>query len=265
MVIVNYALADHVERLLDSGALVGQRVLLVDNASQPDHLRRLAVRHGAELLLLERNYGFAGAVNRGIAHAGEHGPVLLLNPDVRLGPSDVDELRHALIQRGLTGVTPLLVNVDGSVQVGTAGGPVTPTGFAVYFLFLSHLVPGARGTFYTRRQLAGALRPDWVCMACLLLDRDAFGRYGPIPEHELVYAEDVAWGWTASRAGARFAVVPGVRVVHEQGAAGGSRRWSSASARLALREHGPVKGRVALLAMRVGLGARRLLRRRGGS
>ena len=222
-------------------------------------MRALADRHGAEALLLGRNHGFAGAVNRAVGQAGDHGPVLLLNPDVHLGASDVASLRAALVEARFTGVTPLLVHGNGSVQVGTAGGPVTVAGFATYFLFLSHLVPSARGIFYTRRQLVRGVAPVWACMACLLLDGDAFARYGPLPEDEVVYAEDVAWGWSASRAGARFGVLQAVRVVHEQGAAGASPRWRGALARLAVRELGRSRGRLAQGAMWLGLGARQVV------
>lgn len=262
VVVVNYGVVDHVERLMASGALLGQRVLLVDNDSQPQRLQAVARAHEAEVLLLDRNHGFAGAVNRALAHAGDHGPVLLLNPDVRLKASDVLALRRALAHGRLTGVTPLLLNRDGSVQVGTAGGPATLAGFVAYFLFVSHLVPAVGGVCHTRRQLLSGRAPAWACMACLMLDAQAFRRYGPIPEHELVYAEDVAWGWAASRRGACFAVLRDVCVVHEQGAAGASPRWRHALTRLAVRENGPARGRMASGAMVLGLAIRRLIGRR---
>ena len=260
VVIVNYRLARHIDRLLNSGALEGHRVLLVDNDSEPERVRETAEAHGAELLLLDRNFGFAGAVNRGIAHAGEHGPVLLLNPDVSVDAEDLARLRLELTARHVTGVTPLLVNLDGSLQVGTAGGPFTLRGFIGYFLFLGHVLPAARGVFFTPRQLVGEVPPRWACMACLMLDGAAFHRYGPLPEFELMYGEDVAWGWAASRAGASFAIASDVRVVHAQGAAGASWRWTGALRRLAVRELGPVRGRIAVAAMWAGLEIRRLTR-----
>jgi GT2 family glycosyltransferase len=260
VLIVNYRLADHIERLLASACLVPHRVLLVDNASQPERLRQIAGRFGTELLLLDRNYGFAGAVNRALAQATPASTVLLLNPDVHMGSGTLDALRRALADdRGLTGVTPLLLNGDGSRQVGTAGGPPSVAGFFSYFCFVSHLLPRTRGVMFTRRQLASGLTPSWLCMACLLVRGDAFSRFGPVPEFELAYAEDVAWGVAASAAGARFAVLPRVTVVHEQGAAGESARWKHALARLAVREAGLVRGCLARVFMEVGLGVRALV------
>lgn len=258
VVIVNYRLSGHIEDLLASGELSGHRVLLVDNGSEPDRIQGLARRYGAECLLLERNVGFAGAVNRGVAHAGIHAEVLLLNPDVHLTGTALAALRAALVARDLTGVSPLLVGSRGELQVGVAGGRATAGRVAAYFLFLSHLVPRCRGVFYTRKQLRSGLDPVWVCMACLLVRGDAFRRFGPIPEHELVYAEDLSWGVAASAAGARFGIISDVAVVHEGGAAGASRQWSGALARYVVREHGRLAGGVAAASMWTGLVLRRL-------
>ena len=262
VVMVNYRLADHIEAQLVQGRLASHRVLLIDNASQPERIRDLARRHRTELLLLDVNHGFAGAVNRGLAAAAPAPQVLLLNPDVSIDARDLAVLRKELLERRLTAITPLLVTPEGTTQVGTAGGPVSLAAFAAYFLCVSHLFRQARGIFYTRRQLAAGMEPTWLCMACLLGQGDAFARYGPIPERELVYAEDVAWGVNARRHGARFAVLSDVRAVHEQGAAGASWRWRGALARLAKREIGPLGGGLAGACMWLGLGLRRLAGRR---
>ncbi|MDQ3898354.1 MAG: glycosyltransferase [Actinomycetota bacterium] len=174
VVIVNYRLAAHIESLLASGVLDGHDVLLVDNGSQPDLVEALARQHGTDLFLLDRNYGFAGAINRAISHADSTADVLLLNPDVRLKPGDIDALRRAMAGTDLTAVSPLPVAPDGSTQVGTAGGHVTPWTIALYFLFVSHVLQRARGAFYTRKQLLARCEPAWLCMACLLVRSGAF-------------------------------------------------------------------------------------------
>jgi len=260
VIVVNYHLADEVEEVLRSGALSAHDVVLVDNGSQPDRLRHLATQHGTRLLLLDRNYGFAGAVNRAVATLPPGSHLLLLNPDVRLTTSAVTALVRALTDRDLTGVAPTLVSLDGSVQIAS-GGPVTLSSFCAYFLCLAHVLPRARGIFYTRRQVRAGLPPAWLGMACLLLRDGALTQYGPIPEDELVYAEDVAWGTAATTAGARFAVVPDIRVTHSQGASGASACWRGALVRLARRRLGPMQGWMAALAMSAGLAARRLARR----
>src|SRR6476469_2609028 len=125
VVVVNYGLASRIERLLENGALDDAQVLLVDNASDPQRVRELAERFGTQLLLLDRNYGFAGAVNRAVSQAGAHEEILLLNPDVEISASQLRVLHSARSHARLTGVSPILLNTDGTVQVGTAGGALT--------------------------------------------------------------------------------------------------------------------------------------------
>lgn len=262
VVIVNYQLADYIERLLRQRPFDHDvRILLVDNDSQPDQMREVAEAYGTELLLLDRNYGFAGAVNRAVESVPRHREVLLLNPDVSLTPAALARLRQVRTERELTGVTPLLCHSDGTIQVGTAGGHASLGAFMGYFLFVSYLFPRVRGVFYTRRQLRDPPAAAWLCMACLLLEGDAFQRFGPVPETELAYAEDVAWGVAASRKGARFAVVTDLEVTHEQGAAGAAFLWRDAVARLAVMENGRWAGGLAVASMTAGLGVRAVLRR----
>jgi GT2 family glycosyltransferase len=95
-------------------------------------------------------------------------------------------------------------------------------------------------------------------MACLLLTPEAFARFGPIPETELVYAEDLAWGTAASVNGARFQLDSDIVVRHDQGSSGASDRWVGAIERLCRARLGPVRGRLAVVAIKLGLGIRRL-------
>lgn len=258
---VNYRLAAHIERVLASGALAACHVVLVDNASEPEKLTALARRYGADLLLLDRNVGFAAAVNRAVDWAGKHAQVLLLNPDVHVDEADLAVLKGALAADDLTGVSPLLVGQRGVLQGGMAGGVVTAWRLGAYFLFLTHLFPKWRGAFYTRRQVRSGVAPAWISMACLLLRGDAFERFGPITEHETVYAEDLAWGVAATAAGARFRVLRDVNVLHEGGASGASSEWSRAVIRYVVREQGRARGYVASACMWVGLVLRRLVGR----
>ena len=251
-VLVNYHCADHIENRLRSGLFeVSDEVLIVDNDSDPERLAAWKSAYRVTPVLLPRNVGFAAAVNEAVRLSVTKAPILLLNPDAELDSAGLTRLVQGLA--GLDAVAPLLRGSDGRVQVGAAGGPLTLTSVATYFLFLSHLVPRLRGVFLTRRQLVAGTAADWLCMACLLLDADAFDDYGPIPEDELVYAEDVAWGTAATRAGARQRLLPDLVVVHEQGVSGGGAAWTGAFQRLLLRRLGRTRGRLGVIAMKVGL------------
>jgi N-acetylglucosaminyl-diphospho-decaprenol L-rhamnosyltransferase len=260
-VLVNYRCADHIEDRLRSGVFEpSDEVVIVDNASDPERVEAWKSTYGVTPVLLPTNVGFAAAVNEAVRRSVTRAPILLLNPDAELAAGALSELLLGLCP-GVDGVAPLLRGTDGRVQVGSAGGRLTLGSVARYFLFLSHVLPRLRGIFLTRRQLARGMRADWLCMACLLVAPDAFDRFGPIPEDEIVYAEDVAWGTAASASGGRFALLSSVEVVHEQGVSGGSGAWLGALERLEVRRLGPVRGRLAVALTRAGLAVRRARRR----
>jgi hypothetical protein len=260
VVMVNYHCLADIEARLRASTLAGHDVIVVDNGDDPAGVRQACDAHGARPLLLDHNVGFAAAVNRAVVTVEVPGrPWLLLNPDVELSRDQLSALATRLGSR--TGVAPVLTNTEGRLQVGVAGGRVTLGTVAAYFLFVSHLVPRVRGLFLTRRQASSARDVDWLCMACLLLAADAFERFGPIPETELVYAEDIAWGTSASGRGAHFEVVPDVRVRHVQGGSGASALWVGAVERLCRARMGPIRGRLAIVAIRAGLVVRRIVGR----
>jgi GT2 family glycosyltransferase len=261
-VLVNYRCADHIEDRLRSGLFeASDEVLIVDNASDPERVEAWKSEYGVTPVLLPTNVGFAAGVNAALADKPDDRPVLLLNPDAHLDGRTLGGMIEAL-SAGLDGVAPLLRDTGGGVQVGAAGGPLTLGSVAAYFLFLSHLVPRLRGVFLTRRQLSRGSAVDWLCMACLLVAPDAFARFGRIPEDEIVYGEDLAWGTSATGQGARFALLPDLAVIHEQGVSGGSGAWTGAFERLLRRRLGPVAGRLAVASTRTGLAARRFRRGR---
>jgi GT2 family glycosyltransferase len=95
--VVSYGTAAHLPGALD--ALLAQthpdlHVLVVDNASA-DGSADLARRHAdVEVIANDRNLGYTGAANQGVARARE--ALLLLTPDVRLDPGHVAALVAAL-------------------------------------------------------------------------------------------------------------------------------------------------------------------------
>jgi GT2 family glycosyltransferase len=229
-VIVNFRSAHYVERLLSSGALDDTAVVLVDNGSEPADVGRLCTRYGAVPVLLGENVGFARGVNAGIDRVARSGAVprhlLIVNPDVSVPVGAITRLQAVADSLDADGVCPLiLVEPTGTVQGANGGGPLTLWSVAAYYWWLSRLFPNARGLFLNRRQvgrLTAPTRLDWIPMTCLLVRWDALERFGRIPEAEFMYGEDIAWGVSASKAGAGLFLVPSVTIEHVGGASGDS-------------------------------------------
>jgi GT2 family glycosyltransferase len=263
IVLVNYGSSDRLRELLENPEVARNDVILVDNASEPLAVGDLARIHRAEAFLLERNIGFAAAINEALRRAPRSElPVLLMNPDVTPPPGLLSELVGRLEDERLDGVAPLLRGRGGEVPVGVGGFRPTLWTVTAYAAFLTHLLPWTRGLFLTRRQARAGRQPDWLCMACLLLRADAFARFGTVPEDELVYAEDVAWGSSACEQGARFALASDLSVSHEGGASGASSAWIGATERLIRKRMPGWRGALTARIFRSGLLARRALGRR---
>lgn len=218
VVIVNYCQWRNTARLtrqLRRGEAVRRgaaEVVIVDNHSAPHPaaraLRRLS---GVSLYRSARNTGFARAVNRGTRISrGEW--VLLLNPDVTVGPGFLDQVLDAAERlpaadppAGVVGFQ--LRNRDGTRQASS--GP-----FPTFLNTLGGLVlPRARRKC-RHRPLAGRSPVPWVTGGCLLVRRDCFRQVGGLDEGFFLYYEDVDFCRRARARGWSVWYDPGVAVTH---------------------------------------------------
>ncbi len=94
------------------------RVVIVDDATPaPDHRAKLRAFDGAEIVFLERNAGFAAAVNAGIARAPRDHDVVVLNSDVIARPAWLERLQYAAYrERHIAIVGPKLLYPDLRIQ-----------------------------------------------------------------------------------------------------------------------------------------------------
>jgi len=195
--------------LLDTclGALAGALpVLVVDNSSRAD-VRVVSERHRARYIDPGRNLGFAGGVNLGLSHRrSTTDDVLLLNPDARVTPGDVDRLHRDLR------ATPRLACVAPRQVDGSGGGAdrvgwpfPTPLGAWVEAVGLGTL----------RR------RVDFVIGSVLLVRWEALEEVGPFDERFFLYAEETDWQRRARDVGWGVALCPDVTAVHVGAGTGG--------------------------------------------
>lgn len=95
--------------------------VVVDNGSTDDSIE-IATALGATVIAAETNLGFSAANNRGLqAATGEY--IAFVNPDVRVGYPDLEELADAIDERGGL-VSPQLLNADGTLQPNGRGAPL---------------------------------------------------------------------------------------------------------------------------------------------
>jgi GT2 family glycosyltransferase len=220
-IVVNFRRADATLRTvaeLRAAGSAGLAVLVVENGSGDDSAARLRGRldDAAELLVLDRNEGYCGAVNRGLAWAQRQGApyVLLLNNDVRLPPRFLAPLVATLRNDpGVAAVAPTALRPDG--RVWAEGGSVRA---------LPNLVRLNAHGREPRPVTHGPEAVEFVPGACALYRRSDVEAAGGLDESYFMYWEDVVLGARLRAAGRKVVWLPWVRVVHEAGGSSGGPR-----------------------------------------
>jgi GT2 family glycosyltransferase len=176
---------------------VEHRVIVVDNGSTdgtPLFVRdRFPTVH---LVGLDRNYGFAGGVNRGVAH-GEAPVVVLVNNDVECDPHFLERLAAPLVADRRVGMVAALLLRPGRGVIDSYGLECDAT-LAAYQRFAGASYRG------TPLHAANLLGPTGAAAA---YRRDAFTAVGGLDERMFAYMEDVdlalrlrCLGWSAAGA-----------------------------------------------------------------
>lgn len=196
-------------------------VVVADNASSDiASAREICREFGVELLELDKNLGYGGAVNRAVEALDPSIEfVLVSNPDVIVHPGALERMVLTMKHRSDAGaVGPRVRNPDGSVYPSARRLPSlrTGTGHAVFV----HIWPGNP---WTARYVSDVSDSDrlrtagWLSGSCLLVRRRAFDEIGGFDEEYFMYFEDVDLGLRLSRAGWSNYFDPGAEVTHVGG------------------------------------------------
>lgn len=182
-------------------------VLVVDNASS-DGSRELLAARGVRVLALDRNHGFAGGADRGVA-ATSAPLVAVLNSDARPAPDWLERL--------LAAPRPEHVWCWGSVLVSPSTGAIESAGDLWSDRGFAYKL--ARG-----RPLSELPDDPYEVFAAPgaapLFRRDRFEALGGYEERFFLYYEDIDLAYRALLRGWRALVVPTARVEHLLGASG---------------------------------------------
>ncbi|GEK78816.1 glycosyltransferase family 2 protein [Agrococcus baldri] len=181
------------------------RIVVVDNRSSDDELRAvtaLTERMGWDLVALERNTGFGGGVNAGVAHALEHGAeaMLVLNPDARIDRAAFQALAAAGDERTLR-----------SPIVRSPSGRVWFSGLDI------DLVDGEIRHPRRRHEFPAGRPVPWLSGACLWITREVWELSGGFDDAYFLYWEDVDFSRRVVERGGSLLVVEDAVAMHDEG------------------------------------------------
>lgn len=217
VVIVNYRKAarlllgvDSLRRQSVAGRL---RIIVWDNSCDPgeeDRLRRAGHAGDFELVVSDRNIGYAAGCNGAIALLPPTDYILLMNPDIVWPHPEALEalLRLADATPDCAILAPAQRNDDGSEPEVARS---FPTLVEQAWRRLRRIA--APPTALPAGDGNGALREtDWVQSSCCLVRRSLLARIGGLDERFFIFMADVALGHQAWRAGLRVCLAPRISV-----------------------------------------------------
>ena len=218
VVIPNWNGRDLLETVLNSLAAQTdspELILVVDNGSEDDSVE-VAGRHGAEVVALDNNYGFARAVNEGLRRVTTP-YVAVLNNDVTLAPAYLERLRKAMESESVDFATGCILQagtylLDGSFDLICRGGTAWRAGYGM-----------------DQHGFTAARRVQFVPMTAALFRTSLFAEVGYLDEDFVSYLEDVDFGLRCARIHKMGLYLPDVIAEHRGSASLGA--WSVAQVR----------------------------------
>ena len=189
IVVVTHNSANVIGDLLASipGALGGltARVVVVDNGSSDRTVPLLRACGGCRVVESE-NAGYSAGINRGVSELEGDAPILVLNPDVRLGRNSIVALLGALALPATGVVAPNVRNADGSLNFSLRREPTLlracGLGFTTSPRFSEHIVE--TGVYENPAVV------DWVLGAAMLVSRKCHQELGGWDESFFLYSEE---------------------------------------------------------------------------
>jgi GT2 family glycosyltransferase len=252
VVVVTYnseaLLADLIDSLGPGLAGVSWHLAVADNASADGSVatvRRLAP--DATVVAMGRNAGYAAGINAAVAAARPHTAVLVLNPDVRLGPGCVPALLRALRTTGTGIAVPRLSDAAGALIPSMRREPtiLRTLGDAVMGANRAGRLAGLGEVVTDERRYEHEATTDWAEGSTLLISAECWQRCAPWDESFFLYSEETDFALRARDAGYVTRYTPAAEAVHlEGGSAHSPRLWALLTlnrVRLYRRRHGPIR------------------------
>ena len=188
-------------------------VLVVDNASKDGSAQFLHENYPwVEVLKLDKNYGFSGAVNKGIAYAKSE-YVILLNNDTASDENYVAELVKCMDKDDkIFSANPKMIQMYNKELLDDAGDMYSVIGWGF------QRGVGQKSSGYNRE-----CRIFSSCAGAAIYRRSVFDEIGMFDEMHFAYLEDIDVGYRARIAGYKNIYCPSAIVYHVGSGTSGSK------------------------------------------
>lgn len=186
------------------------RILVADDGSADEHVRRLRALEGVELIEGGEQAGFAANCNRGLRQVRPGEDAVLLNSDVIADPGWLEVLQHAAHRAAREGagvVGAKLLYPDHTIQfAGTVRNPGAPEWFDHRFRF--------RNADFAPASLMQPVLG--VTGACMYITADTLADVGLLDEAYGMAYEDVDYCLRVWESGRRVIYAPAATLTHHE-------------------------------------------------
>jgi GT2 family glycosyltransferase len=192
--------------------------IVVDNGSSDGSVAMVQSEFPkVHVVALEKNIGFTGGNNAGLAVAGGK-YLLLLNSDTEVVGDALGTMCDYLDEHPAVGaVGAKLISPDGSTQESCRRFPSHKTALFNRKSLLTKYFPGNRYSkayLMTDEERSTTREVDWVMGAALMTRRTVIEQIGPLDPTFFIYAEDVDWCLRMHRAGWKIVYLPAAEILH---------------------------------------------------
>lgn len=229
------------------GELEMVEVVVVDNGSDDGSVRiTQELWPEATIVKMGRNAGYAAAINAAVAEARHSSGILVLNDDIRLGPSSIERMLETLAEPGIGIAVPRLRDGEGDLLKSLRREPTVLRALG------EALLGGERAGRYSlfseviqeSANYDEATTAPWASGCAWLISRECWDMVGRWDETFFLYAEDIDYALRARDHGFRLQLAPSAAAVHLVGPSHDiPRLWAMSvwnKYRVFRRRHGPV-------------------------
>lgn len=207
----------YIPQVVESTTYAGADIIVADNASEDDSVLYMrSARSVCKLILLEKNYGFAGGYNRAIAQLDGYDVVVLLNSDVAPAKGWLEPMVEIMETDETVVACGPKIKDDKDRKMfeyaGAAGGFVDMYGY-----------PYCRGRVFEKvEEDLGQYDSNadclWVSGAALMVRRKEYIECGGLDEEFFAHMEEIDLCWRLRNMGHRIVCVAESEVFHLGGA-----------------------------------------------
>ena len=193
----------------------GAEIYVADNASTDDSVSFVKTHYpGIEVLVNERNLGFAGGYNAAL-QAVDADVFCLLNSDVEVCPGWLDPVQELMASRPDIGIVqPKIRDLKDPSRfeyAGAAGGFIDLLGY-----------PFCRGRIFQSLEIDSGQYDDvreifWATGACMFIRKNVFRELGGFDSDYFAHQEEVDLCWRAHNHGYQVYYVGASEVLHMGG------------------------------------------------